>query len=92
MKRVLVSALVILTSVGCDGHRRQAMTMQEAIQITNKRLAAAPVPLDLKQFKLSATDQGKIWHIAYSRSGTGGPIVMEVDKESGNIFRAYTDQ
>ena len=88
--RALFSALLSLILIGC-GNR--AETENEAIEVANAYLATMP-QLGANRRQVEAIDMGDRWRLSYELpdGGTGGPIIVVVNKRSGGVVHMETQQ
>jgi hypothetical protein len=77
------SAMVSGSCMGCSD---APVSASRAIQIANAQLTSGEEqPLDLHRYQITVRDRVRTWEVIYSRPGTGGPMITEVDKTSGRI-------
>lgn len=66
----------------------------EAIRIGNRHLAGRMSPAILDMQRIEALDMGDRWRLAYiaPEGSTGGPIIIVINKRSGEIVHEETEQ
>ena len=86
-------AIALLLSGGCT-IREMATTEQQAIQVANAGLLKTWPKMKLDHFKVDAIDMGDVWRLQYDQKdpGTGGPIIVVVNKRRAEVVHIETEQ
>lgn len=87
--RTLSCAALLLLAAGCG---ERAETQNEAVAVANAYLATMPLAANTR--RVEAVDMGDRWRLAYiaAEGSTGGPIVVVVNKRSGEVVHWETEQ
>lgn len=74
--------LALLT--GCQSGTDQNMTAREATEIANSALAEVLPQLPLNRLTIETADLDEKWRVTYRppEGSTGGPLVIDVNKQS----------
>ena len=83
----MAAALILLG--GCED---RIVSANEAIEVANAQLAT--MPIDASRRTVEAVDMGDRWRLSYEaeEGSTGGPIIVVVNKRSGEVVHIETEQ
>ena len=86
-------AVTLLLSAGCDD-RDKASTEKEAVEVANAELRKTWPKMSLTKLRVDAIDMQDRWRLSYEREpdSTGGPIIVVVNKHSGEVVHMETEQ
>ncbi len=87
-------ALVAVLSISLLACGRRADTPEQAKSLANHHVKEAYSLDDLNIVDVSVADEGPRWKVTYSAKGEalGGPIVVEINKNTGEIENSYGAQ
>jgi len=82
--RALPSVLALAFLAGCQGPPSQNMTASEAADMANAELAQVLPQVSLSRQRIETEDLNGKWRVSYHapEGSTGGPLVIDVDKQS----------
>jgi len=80
---------MLMLSPGCQD---RAETANEAIEIANAHMEGMPLGVNLRTVEV--VDMGETWRLSYNlpAGSTGGPILVIVNKRSGEVVYMETQQ
>ena len=86
-------AIALLLSSACD-FRDKASTENEAVKVANAHLVKLAPGIRLHTLKVDAIDMQDRWRLQYNarEPGTGGPIIVVVNKHTGEVVHMETEQ
>lgn len=89
--KVWTYILALFILVGCHEHD---MTANQAIEISRSYLAQTYPQAPLDKLEVKVVDLRKTWQVTYADpgEGTGGPIIVVVDKRSRKVVHWATQQ
>jgi hypothetical protein len=80
----------ILALAACDQADSNAVTSYEATEIANRHFHEVLPQVPLNMMTVESEEAGSRWRISYRspENSTGGrPLVVEVDRQTGNIIQ-----
>jgi hypothetical protein len=91
---IVIAAFPALLSSGCTNSSvsgNRAETENQAIAVANEYLSNRPLT---DEMTIEAVDMGNRWRLSYDHpdGGTGGPIIVVVNKRTGEVVHAETEQ
>ena len=97
MRRIVVLALAasLVASGGCREREPEGVTAPEAKEIGDRFLTENLPQLRLKNWRAETSDMGTAWRVDYRyqpEGGTGGVLVLIIDKQTGDIVGGRMDQ
>lgn len=88
MIRIALLGCIGLTLIACE-KQDGTVTSAEAVEIANDHMAEVlPQVADaLPRLDIETQEIGEVWRVTYtpSEGGTGGPLIVEVEKNSGAV-------
>lgn len=89
----LAITAVSVMIAACHSRPDQAVTAADAMDIANKQLVQGDQPpLNLSRYRVSVRGHPDRWEVIHSSDGTGGPIVTEIDKRTGQVLGGRVSQ
>lgn len=87
-------SLAFLLLLSCQGPPQEGVTAEGARKATNEHMSEHLPQVDLSERTIVTVDLGDRWRVSYDFPGgaTGGPIVLEVSKQSGEVVNGVVDQ
>lgn len=96
MKKIvaLVLAGSLVASGGCGERDPEGLTAPEAKEIADRWMTDNLPQVRLNRLRAETSDMGKAWRVDYRapEGGTGGVLVLIIDKRTGEIVGGRMDQ
>jgi len=91
MRTLACVAMFLL--VGCQAGSK-ILTPEQARSAGDRYLAAELPQIDLQKYDVAVTDAGKTWRVVYDApsAGTGGQMVLLIDKKAGKVVGGEMQQ
>lgn len=85
--RLAFGVFAALLAVACEATSKGARTAGEATEVANEYMAENLPQVRLQRQQVETIDMGDRWRVSYvvPEGGTGGPIILLVDKRSGEV-------
>lgn len=79
---------------GCQKRGTEAVTADQATQIANAYLTENHPQVSLQNLRVEKADMEDRWRLSYEypEGGTGGPIIVVVNKKTGEVVHSETQQ
>jgi hypothetical protein len=89
--KISLSASLLLIATGCQD---RGVSADQAVEVANGFMTETLPQVSLGGKKIETIEDGKRWRVSYSLpdGGTGGPILVFVDKKSGKVVDSRMDQ
>ena len=86
--------LLLFALIGCQADGNRALTQTQAIEIANGFLEKNLPQVPLSEERILTEDVNGRWRVSYHAppNSTGGPLIVEVDKDSGEVANFFMEQ
>ena len=87
-------ALALLSLGACEGTGGENMTAGEASDIANAQMAEELPQVSLNMLRIETQNLNTVWRVGYHapEGSAGGPIIIDINKESGKADWVHVGQ
>ncbi len=92
--RALPFLVTLAFLIGCQGGADQIMTASEAADVANDVVGEELPQLTLNMLRIETEDLDGKWRVSYHapEGSTGGPLVVDINKQSGEATVVSMEQ
>jgi len=92
--KLLLAGLTPLLIVNCSDRAAGGVTAEEAIEAGNEAMAENLPGMNLSELRIGTVELPDRWQISYDypEGSTGGPVLLEVSKETGEVINGRMGQ